>query len=91
MAWSGWQGDRTPGWMIRAVRARLFCEQCGAADARQVDHVLNRAEGGRNVMSNLQLLCDDCHDRKTKAEQKRGRRRYSRRGKYDPGGHPAYL
>ncbi|AMS36874.1 HNH endonuclease [Gordonia phage Emalyn] len=91
MAWSGWQGDRTPGWIIRKVRARRYCECCGADGARQVDHIINRAEGGGQELSNFQLLCEDCHERKTRGEHARGQRRRSARGRYDPGGHPAYL
>ncbi|QGJ94531.1 HNH endonuclease [Gordonia phage AndPeggy] len=91
MAWSGWQGDRTPGWIVRHVRARRYCECCGVDGARQVDHIVCRAEGGKNELSNFQLLCDDCHDRKTRSEHARGQQRRSARGKYDPGGHPAYL
>ncbi len=33
--------------------------------AHQVDHVIPRSNGGTNDESNLQSLCDHCHDKKT--------------------------
>lgn len=94
MAWSpGWGGPRTPSWVVRAVRARRYCEECrrdiGAAG--HVDHIKNRAEGGGNELENFQLLCPGCHEIKTRAEQRRGRQRYAARSRYDPGGHPGRL
>lgn len=95
MAWQGWQGDRTPGWIVRKVRARRYCEQCGAdchVTGGQVDHIIGRAEDGSlDDLANFQLLCTDCHRDKTKAEHRRGQQRRSARGRYDPGDHPAYL
>ncbi|WKW84867.1 HNH endonuclease [Gordonia phage Jamzy] len=98
MTWKGWAGDRTPGWIVRAVRARLFCEWemgdgtvCGQRGT-DVDHVKNRAEGGSlDSLDNFQLLCPFHHDEKTRAEHARGQARRASRGRYDPGSHPAYL
>jgi 5-methylcytosine-specific restriction protein A len=39
------------------------------------DHIIPEAEGGQTIPSNLQWLCSDCHDIKTKAEKIRGVRR----------------
>jgi HNH endonuclease len=37
------------------------CVECGAL-AVEVDHVLPRERGGRDVLENLRSLCADCHD-----------------------------
>ncbi|MBW1963452.1 MAG: HNH endonuclease, partial [Deltaproteobacteria bacterium] len=31
----------------------------------EMDHIIPRAFGGKTILSNLQLLCPDCHWRKT--------------------------
>jgi 5-methylcytosine-specific restriction protein A len=60
--------------VIRQAGGR--CRKCGRpANPGQVDHVVNVARGGRNEMSNYQLLCVPCHTTKTQAEAKEGRRR----------------
>ena len=40
--------------------------------ATQVDHVIPQAEGGTDEESNLQAICEPCHQAKTKAEAARG-------------------
>ncbi len=42
------------------------------------DHIIPEAEGGRTTLSNLQWLCQNHHDTKTKEESKRGLNRRSR-------------
>ncbi|UHC14372.1 HNH endonuclease [Methylobacterium currus] len=37
----------------------------------QVDHVVPDALGGPSILSNAQVLCTDCHDRKTQNDRKR--------------------
>lgn len=34
----------------------------------EVDHIIPLNHGGEDKISNLQLLCDECHDKKTKSE-----------------------
>lgn len=41
----------------------------------EVDHIVNRAQGGTDDIRNLQLLCKDCHKTKTMNESKEGMRR----------------
>lgn len=52
------------------IRERDFhvCRQCGEP-ARQVDHIIEAADGGTNDPSNLQLLCDSHHNAKTRQNQ----------------------
>lgn len=40
------------------------CVQCGSLDNLTIDHILPRAVGGGNELSNLQLLCRHCNERK---------------------------
>jgi 5-methylcytosine-specific restriction protein A len=49
-------------------------------DGNCCDHIIPEAEGGDSEPANLQWLCDDCHNTKTKAEAKRGVQRGSTRG-----------
>lgn len=52
------------------IRERDFhvCRQCGEL-AREVDHIVEVADGGTNDPSNLQLLCDRHHNEKTRLSQ----------------------
>ncbi|WP_341772584.1 HNH endonuclease [Burkholderia ambifaria] len=46
------------------------CQSCGiAVRAGVVDHIKPLAQGGANADENLQLLCKECHDDKTNADQ----------------------
>lgn len=55
-------------------RRQPFCvkhlERGEQVVATQTDHVKPLIAGGTNDRSNLQRLCDDCHDAKTNAEQR---------------------
>lgn len=47
------------------------CQGCGRLwmpELDQVDHRVPREQGGSDADENLQLLCDDCHEAKTRAE-----------------------
>jgi 5-methylcytosine-specific restriction endonuclease McrA len=68
---------RGSGWMkAREVvfkRDRMQCRACDAPllpNQGQVDHVIPLEQGGSNGPENLQLLCVNCHDEKTKRENK---------------------
>ena len=54
-----------------------ICKECIKhriyTPAKTVDHVLNKAGGGTDDMSNLQSLCNSCHNAKTQQEALRGR------------------
>lgn len=70
---------RTRGnaWMaIRSrimVRAKGLCEHCTKAGrirpASEIDHITPLAQGGKDNDANLQALCVECHQAKSKAEQ----------------------
>ena len=76
---------RTTGRKLQAMREQLFranplCVSCEAqgrvTSATQRDHITPLSEGGADDDSNVQALCDACHDVKSKAEAARGSRRY---------------
>ena len=54
----------------RIALARGYrCAVCGRVwqpRLDQVDHIIELADGGTNDDSNLQLLCNECHESKTK-------------------------
>jgi 5-methylcytosine-specific restriction endonuclease McrA len=47
---------------IAVVRARERCEACGEIHKHmEVDHIIPLSRGGKNHLSNLQLLCRPCN------------------------------
>ena len=48
--------------------------------ARAVDHITPKAQGGTDDMSNLQSLCNECHAVKTASEAANARRSVGRGG-----------
>ncbi len=84
-----WSKSPTPtkritGRRLQTLRDRLFssnplcvaCERLGRVTlATQRDHIKALAEGGTDDDSNVQGLCQDCHEGKSLAEALRGRRR----------------
>jgi 5-methylcytosine-specific restriction protein A len=72
-----WQASRPGNYeslrrqCIRRDKGR--CQSCGA-EGTQVDHIKNVADGGKWVLSNLQLLCERCHQVKIQEEALRGLR-----------------
>lgn len=37
------------------------CSYCGVTDYLELHHTLPLYAGGRNVMGNIELVCNDCH------------------------------
>lgn len=92
-----------PGWSsIRKLviaRAQGQCEYLPPATGphqtstrcsypgKDVDHIINLANGGTDTLDNLQLLCDWHHKQKTQAEAKRNRKPRTERhpGEKHPG------
>jgi 5-methylcytosine-specific restriction endonuclease McrA len=56
------------GYEVREYLLEKFNRQCAYCDAKnvplQVEHILARAKGGTNRVSNLTLACDPCNDAK---------------------------
>lgn len=54
-------------------RDKGLCQEClrlGFVTAgSDVDHILSKAKGGTDDLSNLQLLCKECHKKKTQEEK----------------------
>ncbi|WP_228002152.1 HNH endonuclease [Nocardia australiensis] len=92
MAWSR-NPDRYRG-LPQATANRIrqrdnsTCQQCGDA-GYQVDHIINVRRGGTGDDTNLQVLCDHCHEVKTRSESARGRALHGRRR--PPEAHPGRL
>lgn len=40
------------------------CQECGATELLEIDHVVPVAHGGTEDESNLQVLCEKCNNRK---------------------------
>ncbi|WP_416355520.1 HNH endonuclease [Aureimonas phyllosphaerae] len=73
--WRGRTDDSMPGTNVKlriAARHGDACPSCtrSLADVKSTacDHITPLADGGENVESNLQILCGDCHGKKTSAE-----------------------
>jgi len=50
------------------------CQSCGRVTPElEVDHIINKAQGGSDDDNNLQTLCAPCHKLKTSAESLAGR------------------
>lgn len=56
------------------LRACPYCMQCGAL-ATVVDHIIPLRAGGSSDASNLQPLCQTCHNKKTTTRDGGGWRR----------------
>lgn len=72
---------RVTGRKLQRLRAELFerdplCAECKRQGrvtlATQRDHIQPLEEGGEDTETNVQGLCADCHDAKSKAERARG-------------------
>lgn len=72
---------RSGAWLQRQreelFRAEPWCRACKAKGLLSLatirDHITPLAEGGPDVTSNTQPLCQACSDAKTRQESKRGR------------------
>ena len=100
--WRGQQGTRQErGYGADWQRARAqalkrdnyLCRPCvkqgRITEAKAVDHIKPKSQGGTNEQSNLQSICDDCHATKTQAEALEARGIKPRPG-YDAGGKPVW-
>lgn len=59
---------------LKANPLCVRCEQQGTvAVATDIDHIVPKRWGGKDIEFNLQALCHECHSRKTQRETRRGR------------------
>ena len=65
-----WRARRKAILIRDAYRCRS-CSRVAYGPAAHVDHILPLEEGGTDDEGNLQVLCESCHGRKTRAEQRR--------------------
>ena len=82
MAWSG-ESRHARGYgsawdKLRAevmARDKGLCQACRSKGrvtvARECDHITPKAKGGTDAMSNLQMLCRECHTAKTAQDEGR--------------------
>ncbi|WP_346346978.1 HNH endonuclease signature motif containing protein [Burkholderia cenocepacia] len=53
------------------VRDKYICQRCGiAVRTGEVDHIVSLEDGGTNDDANMQLLCIDCHKKKTATDRR---------------------
>lgn len=67
--------DRTWRWRKLSAayrRQHPLCAECErngfVTRATEVDHIVPRAQGGKDCTDNLQSLCKSCHAKKTRSE-----------------------
>lgn len=81
---SGYDGQYPPDWETRkdAVKRRdsYTCQDCGieAGEGKMLDghHIEHLSAGGSNRLSNLELLCIDCHNDRHDHDIREGRDGY---------------
>ena len=61
---------RNPNYWLRRLTSEdgvLACATCGKSEniELQVDHIVALADGGEDERANIQLLCRECHKKKT--------------------------
>jgi 5-methylcytosine-specific restriction endonuclease McrA len=56
------------------LRVQKVCQRCGSDESLTGDHIVPRTAGGRNTVSNTQLLCRSCNSRKGRLEDRIDRR-----------------
>jgi 5-methylcytosine-specific restriction protein A len=66
------RGRRLQQLRYQLFRGQPFCARCHVAVATIRDHVVPLAEGGSDLESNTQGLCQACSDAKTQTEARRG-------------------
>ena len=53
------------------LRDGYTCRSCGLVSMKlELDHIINKAQGGTDDESNLQSLCAECHKKKTQKESR---------------------
>jgi 5-methylcytosine-specific restriction endonuclease McrA len=55
---------------LMVVQRDRACVQCGSTSMLAAHHVIPRAQGGPDALSNLEALCVQCHGRESAAERR---------------------
>lgn len=63
------RGSRAVKRKVIKLRRSPICENCGQSIAAEIDHITPLHKGGLEAWTNLQALCHDCHQRKTRTER----------------------
>ena len=58
--------------LLRDLYTCQHCRQVFKPKDLVCDHIVNTAQGGTDEPTNLQTLCNPCHDKKTHAESMAG-------------------
>ena len=69
--WGKGRGGRPWRRLVEAVKRRdqYVCQACGRlTDEGECDHIVPTSKGGKSEVGNLQWLCVECHDSKTRRE-----------------------
>lgn len=66
------------------------CQHCGDTGT-EVDHIVNRANGGTNHPDNLQTLCPPCHQHKTRKETNIAKRKRTKLAQHPGEQHPGMM
>lgn len=66
-------------------RANGICELCHSAQGTEIHHIVFRSHMGTSDMSNLALLCQDCHRRAHSVEARKVREKLLAERRCDDG------
>jgi len=47
------------------ITSKSFCILCGSLENLEIDHIIPLMKGGNNDKKNIQILCANCHLKKT--------------------------
>ncbi|MFD7015905.1 HNH endonuclease [Streptomyces sp. NPDC059928] len=64
-------GDANKRRSLVLARDRFTCQRCGSRERLEVDHLVPVSRGGTWDLSNLWVLCCECHRRKTYYEDRK--------------------
>ena len=75
-----------------AYRQRYACRQCALfpiPPTFEVDHIVELQDGGRDIASNLQALCSQCHRNKTRLNRLRKHKLFKAEAEHPNFGQPS--